>query len=154
MFLPLFVITLCVLLDRFTKWIALHKLTHPVELAPFLNLTLVFNKGFLFGLGNRWEGIIKELLYLGIPTLFVLAVLYTTFRVKDKTLQTALSLIAAGGIGNLLDRLLKGQVVDFIDFHVGKWHYPAFNVADICVSLGVILLLFYLLSHRKESFNS
>ena len=61
---------------------------------------------------------------------------------KSPVLQnTAFAMIAGGAIGNLIDRLNQGYVVDFILFHIGRWHYPAFNVADACITIGLILFL-------------
>ncbi len=144
----------CVILDQLSKWAVVGFLNKPVELTPFLNLTRVFNEGFLFGLGRNWSGALKEFFYLGVPTLFVVAVAVAAFRVKNRWLKVALTLIAAGGTGNLIDRFLRGEVVDFIDFHLGYWHYPAFNIADICVSSGILLAFLALFIPPKGGFSS
>jgi len=131
----------CLLLDQVTKYLFWNLLREPLHLLPFLDFAKAFNKGFVFGLFQHSEGLLKTLSYYGIPILIVLLLLWGIFRVRDTLVGLGLALILGGGLGNLLDRLLLGGVRDFIDFHIGDWHYPTFNVADICVSLGILLLL-------------
>lgn len=149
MILP-FVVIFCILLDQITKLLAQEYLKgKSIEIFPFLDFTLVYNRGFAFGLFHQTEGILKELFYYGIPLIVVFALLGVIVRIKDNFLRFAVALILSGGIGNLIDRLFLGRVRDFIDFHIGKWHYPAFNVADVCVSLGMAMLIFYYLFKEK-----
>ena len=141
-----------VFLDQLTKFLAETYLKGKnLEVFPFLDLTLVYNRGFAFGFFNESGGILKALFYYGVPVLVVLTLFVLLFKVKDKLLRFSLSLLIAGGVGNLIDRLFLGRVRDFIDFHIGSWHYPAFNVADICVSLGIALLIFHYLFEKRET---
>jgi signal peptidase II len=149
--IPLLAVFLCLLLDRVSKYLALKYLKSPMEVLPFLNFDLVYNTGFVFGIAQSWSGFLKPFLYIGIPLALVVLTFYFTLKVKGKVESYALALITGGGISNLWDRLLYGKVVDFIDFHIGSWHYPTFNVADICVSVGIaILVLKLFLLKRKE----
>ncbi len=132
----------CLFLDQLTKYLVF-RLEEPIRILPFLSIVKVQNEGFVFGTFQHWDGFFKDLFYYGIPTLIVLGLVYYLFKTSDRWTGLALALIAGGGIGNMLDRLLLGKVRDFIDFHVGNWHYPAFNVADVCISAGIALLLFY-----------
>jgi signal peptidase II len=70
------------------------------------------------------------------------------------SLNLSLALIAGGAIGNLVDRLSQGYVVDFILFHIGQWHYPAFNIADACITIGLILYLIENFRSKKQVENS
>lgn len=135
---------LVVVLDQGTKWLALGMLDpyRPVPLIPSLNFTLMFNDGaafsFLSGAGGwqRW-------LFAGFALAMSVALLIWLLRLgsRERLTAAALSLVLGGAVGNLIDRMVTGRVVDFIDFYVGKWHWPAFNVADSAITLGVILLL-------------
>jgi len=138
----------CLLLDQATKYLVWERVKFSVDLLPFLSFTKTTNSGFTFGLFQQEEGFIKAVAFIGIPTLFMLLLLGVLFRIRDPLKGVALALILGGGIGNLLDRFLLGEVRDFIDFHIGQWHYPTFNVADICITSGALLLLFGYLRER------
>lgn len=141
-----------VVLDQATKWIAEGLLqpyvAHPV--VPMLNLTLMYNEGaafsFLAGAGGwqRW-------FFIGFASLMtvVLTVWLLRLPARDRLTAAALALIVGGAVGNLIDRVLTGRVVDFIDVYYGDWHWPAFNIADSAISVGVVLML--ILAMRKES---
>jgi signal peptidase II len=143
---------LVVVLDQATKWLAVGLLDpyRPVSIAPLLNLTLMYNEGaafsFLAGAGGwqRWffSG-------FAVAMTVVLVVWLLRLRPHERLMAAALSLVAGGAVGNLIDRLLTGRVVDFIDFYVRDWHWPAFNIADSAIAVGVVLLL--LTSFRDES---
>ena len=138
------------LLDRVTKILAVKELHHPVDLIPsFLTLRFVENRGAAFSLFAGSSETVRKLFLLVIPVAVVLAVFYYAFTRRDLSLRlsVALGLIAGGALGNLYDRFLRGSVTDFIDFHLGSYHYPTFNVADVGVFLGTVLLIF---SFRKS----
>lgn len=133
-----------VILDQLAKWWALAALPfrQPVELLPFFNLTLVFNRGaafsFLAGAGG-WQ----RLLFIGLA-LAIAAVLATWLARsawRRRPLAATLALILGGAIGNVIDRVRFGHVVDFLDFHLAGWHWPAFNIADAAITVGAIGLL-------------
>jgi signal peptidase II len=135
---------LVVVLDQATKWLAVGVLEpyRPLPVAPLLNLTLMYNEGaafsFLSGAGGwqRW-------LLAGFAMVMLIALLIWLLRLRssERLVAVALSFVIGGAVGNLMDRLGTGRVVDFIDFYVGDWHWPAFNVADSAITLGVVLLL-------------
>lgn len=130
-------------LDQASKWLALGKLTlhESIPLAPFLNLTLVFNKGAAFGFLSTASGW-QNLFFIGIAMVATAVILYLLRRTgaKDRFMAVALMLILGGAIGNLIDRLLYGHVVDFIDVYYGAWHWPAFNVADSAITVGAVMI--------------
>ncbi len=132
-----------ILCDQLSKLSIMHAYaygeSHP--LTSFFNLVLVYNPGAAFsflakaGGWQRWAFIA-----LGIA-----AALFITYLLKrhsgQKLFCTALSLILGGALGNVVDRLLYGHVIDFLDFHLRGWHWPAFNVADSAITCGAILLI-------------
>ena len=133
-----------VLLDFWTKHLASQNLTlyRPVEITGWLNLTLAHNEGaafsFLAGAGGwqRW-------FFSAVAVIISLVLMIWLWRLPNRSrlLPVAISLVLGGAIGNLIDRIRYGYVVDFIDVHYGGWHWPAFNVADSVIVIGVILLL-------------
>lgn len=141
-------------LDQLTKWLALQYLTRHVEVAvtPFLNLTLVYNRGAAFGFLNDaagWQHFFFVALAL-IASAVIVYLLHKTRR-SNPVVSVALALILGGAIGNLVDRLVYGHVVDFIDIYVRSWHWPAFNVADSAISVGAALLVVDMLSVRGRT---
>jgi len=135
---------LVVVLDQATKWLAeaLLEPFRPVALMPLLNLTLMYNEGAAFsflanaGGWQRW-------FFAGFALVMTLALTLWLLRLDrgERATAAALSLIIGGAIGNLIDRVQTGRVVDFIDFYVANWHWPAFNVADSAITVGILLLL-------------
>lgn len=127
-------------------------LYEPVPIIPYFNLTLMHNTGAAFSLLNdaggwqRWffagtaiiaSGIVMRWLYK-LPT-------------QRYCAASGLSLVLGGALANLWDRLTLGYVIDFLDFYVGQWHWPAFNLADSAIVIGVILLIIDGLSKRSEN---
>ena len=110
-------------------------------LAPFFNLVLVFNKGAAFSLLAAAQGW-QTLLFALIAVVASAIISFLIVRNQGKSLFCgALALILGGALGNLYDRLVYGQVVDFLDFHAAGWHWPAFNVADSAITLGAAILI-------------
>jgi signal peptidase II len=156
MTLVLLLAAVIVVADQVSKAAALAHLLpgHPVVLADdWLSLTLVMNPGLAFGLLGTleptWRWVVAA---LSIIALLVLA------RVALRVLPTgglagviAIGLIFGGAVGNLIDRARFGAVVDFVDVHWHGWHWPAFNVADSAISIGVALLAFRLLTERQAT---
>jgi signal peptidase II len=156
MTLVLVLAAVVVVLDQVTKAVALAHLIpgHPLVLAErWLSLTLVMNPGLAFGLLGTvppaWRWVVAA---LSIVALLVLA------RVALRVLPTggvtgviAIGLIFGGAVGNLIDRARFGAVVDFVDVHWRTWHWPAFNVADSAISVGVTLLALRLLRERAPA---
>lgn len=120
------------------------------EVLPFFNLAMVWNYGVTFGLFSQdsaWPLII-------FSALIVLVLVVWLFKVpmSDKFVIIGLSLVIGGALGNIADRVRYGAVVDFLDFHLGGWHYPAFNVADMAIVLGIAILLYdgLILERKRE----
>jgi len=128
-----------VALDLWTKRWATEQLAYhePVEvLGQFVRLNYTRNSGVAFGLG---AGLPFPYYLFSIAAVAVILYLFIRQRVSGRGRQTALSLILGGAIGNLVDRLRTGEVVDFIEIGWDRWHWPVFNVADSAVTMGVIL---------------
>ena len=139
------------LLDILTKTASLHILHPftPVKIIPgFFSLSLVFNRGAAFGILPGAAAIFMILALATIVSIFVFA-----WRSKAAPLvrKIALGLICGGAVGNLLDRIRFGHVVDFLDFYLRGWHWPAFNVADSSLCIGAGLLLWKALFQRPPS---
>jgi len=146
----LLTVFLTFLLDRITKFLAVKELYHPVSVIPSLfSLRLAENRGAAFSLFSSGNEVVRKLFLLFIPAAVVLFIFYYAFSRKDLNykLSISLGLIAGGALGNLYDRIFYGRVVDFIDFHFRNYHYPTFNVADMGVFIGTLLLL---VSYRKS----
>jgi signal peptidase II len=143
-----------VVLDQLTKAIALDRLA-PGAAVPlidgFLTLTLIWNPGLAFGLlagvptGWRW---VVALLSLGALVVLVRVALHVLPR-SGFIDHATLGLIFGGAVGNLIDRARFGAVVDFVDVFYRSWHWPAFNVADSAITIGVALLALRLVTERK-----
>lgn len=139
-------------LDQLTKWAALRWLDPfaPLVVAPFFNLVLVWNRGVSFGM-FREAGDYGPWLLTALA-LLIGALLVVWLRREQRPLsRLALWLVLAGAVGNVIDRLRFGAVVDFLDFHALGYHWPAFNVADsaICIGAGLILVDSLLLSPTR-----
>ena len=133
--------------DRVTKILAERSLSmgNPVEVIPGLfQLTLVHNTGMAFGLLSSASIPGKAWLLTAVSAGLLVAIVWFAWRAGPLTTMTTVGIVAmlAGAIGNILDRLLYGYVVDFFDFYVGSAHWPAFNIADamICTGVGLLIL--------------
>lgn len=117
----------------------------------FFDLTYVRNPGAAFGFLARTSPAFRSFFFSGVAVAAILFILYFLFREKEAglTLTLSLGLIIGGAAGNLLDRIRFGEVVDFLDFSIGGYHWPAFNAADAAISVGACLLL-YEIFKRKE----
>ncbi|MFH1122933.1 MAG: signal peptidase II [Pseudomonadota bacterium] len=140
-FLPLAVIAL----DQITKVVVsrilqLHE-TVPVIRGLF-NLVHLRNRGIAFGLLNRPgnDYVFYLLTIVTIGAVLLMLFWFTRLRDEDRRIKFGLSLIIGGAVGNLIDRLRLNEVIDFLDFHIGPYHWPAFNVADSAITVGTIWL--------------
>ncbi len=150
-------VTLFILVsDQVTKQMIIARMTlystTPV-IPGVLQLTLVTNFGALFGLFDDLASPVRTVLFTLVPLIAIGLILVFQYRttVSDSLAQTGLALILGGAIGNLIDRLRFGYVIDFLDIFVGEYHWPAFNVADSSICIGVALLFLDLLrkGHRR-----
>jgi len=133
-----------ILADQLTKLWALSSLSlyEPIRIFPIFNLTLAFNHGAAFsflGDAGGWQ----RWLFIGLAmTVSLVLILWLAKTPKSKLwLTIGLTLILGGAIGNVIDRVSLHYVVDFLDFHWNEWHYPTFNVADIAITFGAVLLV-------------
>ena len=130
-------------IDQASKLWALSALSESSQsVLPFFNLHLTFNTGVAFSMP------IPKMAIIILTTFFLGGVVWWLFRKTSSLLeQIGLVMVLAGGIGNLLDRILRGEVIDFLSF----WSFPVFNVADICITIGVCFLFW---SQIKQTSNS
>ena len=131
-------------LDQATKLWAAAALDYgvPVAVLPFFNLTLVHNTGAAFSFladAGGWQR--AFFIVLSSVVSVVLIAWLRRLPPASRLLGVALALVLGGAVGNLVDRVAYGYVIDFVDLHAGGWHWPAFNVADSAISCGVVLLL-------------
>jgi len=139
--------------DQLTKhWVlGSMRLLEGVAVTPFFNLVLVFNAGASFSFladAGGWQKWFFVVLALAISAWLVVMLRQ---HAQERLLPTALALILGGALGNVIDRLRFDAVVDFLDFHVAGWHFPAFNVADSAISVGVGLMLLHQFLQSRES---
>lgn len=140
-------------LDQISKfWMLVHfHLMESLAVTPFFNLFLVFNPGASFSFladAGGWQKWFFTILALSV-SLWLLMLLRQ--HAQERLLPTALSLILGGALGNVIDRLRLGAVVDFLDFHFAGHHFPAFNVADSAISIGVALMLIHQFFYAAKS---
>jgi lipoprotein signal peptidase len=131
--------------DQGSKWWVLHGLDLPAigqrVLLPVLNLTMVWNRGVTFGLFNGNESWWGHLALAVIALAVVVALWFWLRRAESRVVAIAVGAIGGGAVGNVIDRLRFGAVVDFIDFHIGAWHWYVFNIADSAIVCGVAALI-------------
>ena len=149
--LNLLIVSIIILIiDQFTKAIIVSRfdLFESIPVVPFFNLTFVVNYGFAFGFLNSpsLNQIIVSIFILSIIIYF----LYLLVKTQDPIFKTCLILILSGALGNFFDRIFRGYVVDFIDIYVFNYHWPAFNIADSCISVGFVILIFNILFLNKK----
>jgi signal peptidase II len=132
--------------DRATKLLvtATMQLGESIPLVPgFLSLTYVRNRGAAFGLfanaSETWR--VAFLIVVALGAIAALAWLFTSLPRAARWQRAAAASVIAGALGNLYDRIVYGEVVDFVDVYVNTWHWPAFNVADSCITVGVVVLV-------------
>ena len=145
-----------VILDQLTKHLVLATFGKDAcvevseRVTAFFDLVSTCNRGMSFGLFNG-DGGLNALLFSLVAAAIVTALIYWLRRVESPLLAIAIGLIIGGAIGNVADRIRFGAVVDFLDFHAGSWHWPAFNVADSAISIGVAVMLVDGLLLRREA---
>jgi signal peptidase II len=138
------------MLDQVTKfWVTLHiPLHYSIAVVDgFFSLTHIRNSGVAFGLFAGHQSEYKALFFIVVSTVAIIAILSIFHQLPGfkKAARTGLILIFSGAIGNLIDRILHGEVIDFIDFFYNGTHWPAFNVADACITIGVGFMIYDLI---------
>ena len=135
----IFIFLLLLLSDLITKYIVFNyiDLFQFIKITSFLDITHIHNFGVSFGL---FSGIIPSLVLIIVGLLVVFFIIYLYFNSKDKLERWGLFIIICGAIGNIIDRLINGYVIDFIYFHFNQYYWPAFNFADIYIGIMMIIL--------------
>jgi signal peptidase II len=135
---------LIVIVDQLTKALAVeHLLGQPgVDITPFFKLVLSYNTGAAFSIlddAGGWQNIF--FIAVAVVVCAVIIVMLRGIGQRDRQVSVALLLILGGALGNLIDRIWLGYVVDFLDLYYRDWHWPTFNVADSAISIGAVLLV-------------
>tara|TARA_Y100001970_G_C14251207_1_gene872042 strand:- start:5495 stop:5947 length:453 start_codon:yes stop_codon:yes gene_type:complete len=125
------------------EYVDLHKF---IYVTSFLDITHIHNFGVSFGL---FAGIISPLILVLISSLVVIFLFYLMIISKDSLEKMGLVVIIAGAMGNIIDRLFNGYVIDFIYFHYKDFYWPAFNFADIYITIGIIMILLSIINKIK-----
>jgi signal peptidase II len=152
---PWYLLALVVIvLDHLTKWLATHMLDYaqPVVLLPVLDLTLLHNRGAAFSFlsdAGGWQRWFFAAIALGVSGW--IAWWLRTLPAGKAWLAMALALILGGALGNLIDRVLLGYVVDFISVHWGPHYFPAFNIADSAITVGAVMMVIDTLFLEREA---
>ncbi|KAF0158852.1 MAG: signal peptidase II [Syntrophaceae bacterium] len=142
-------------LDQITKSAITSRLTlhesYPV-INGFFNLVYVMNPGAAFGFLANASETFRYIFFTGITVLATGLIIYYLFKSNPRNLMlvSSLTLIFGGAVGNLIDRLRFGAVVDFLDVYIGTAHWPAFNVADSAITVGAILMIWEMILNRKN----
>ena len=156
LFLVLGVLLIVLVLDQISKILIVSNIEFATQIPvidKFFNLTLAYNKGAAFGIFADIKNDLLRHFLLGSATsiaIFTLLYLLINEFKNDKISQIAVGLILGGALGNITDRIRIGHVVDFLDFYYGGYHWPAFNVADSAICIGVFLLVI----KRSSSVNN
>lgn len=142
-----------VIADQVTKFIILREVglhaTIPV-IPGFFHITHVQNPGGAFGFLASQSALVRGILFLAVSTLAVGLVLWFYHKTPPthRWLAVAFALIFGGAIGNLIDRVRIGKVIDFLDFFIDGWHWPAFNVADSAITVGITIFIIHVIGGR------
>ncbi len=144
---------LVLFLDQASKWLVVQsmQLYQSIPLMPGFNLTYVHNTGAAFSLlseAGGWQRWFFAFIALAISVILTLWLM--RLKQHETLMAAALSLILGGAIGNLVDRLLYGYVIDFLDLYYQNWHWPAFNIADSAICVGVAFMLLESSIHKKS----
>jgi signal peptidase II len=150
----LWIALVVIVLDQITKQLAsnLLEMYQPVALMPMFNWTLMHNTGAAFSFLSDQAG--WQRWFFTLIALLVSAVLIawtSKLKANEKGQAIAFALVLGGALGNVIDRIAYGYVIDFIDVYYKQWHWPAFNIADSAISIGVVLLIIESFrQHKRE----
>lgn len=117
----------------------------------FFNIVYVLNPGAAFSILHDMNESYRQLFFVSITIIAIFIILYIFIQEKSKVSIIGFALILSGAIGNLIDRIYLGKVVDFLDFYYSSYHFPAFNIADSCITIGVVLIIIDMLFINKKS---
>ena len=139
-----------ILFDQLTKILVIRNfdLYESMSIFPLFNLTFVVNYGFAFGFLNNSS--LNQIIVICVIFSIIAYFLFLLFKTQDQFFRFSLILVLSGAIGNFIDRVMHGFVIDFIDIYLGSYHWPAFNIADSSITLGFILIMFNILFLNKK----
>ncbi len=140
-------------IDQATKWWILYDVMQPprvIEVTSFFNMVLAWNRGVSFGMFSSVNEYGPHLL-TGLAVAIVLGLGVWLYKAETRFTARALGLIIGGALGNVIDRVEFGAVVDFLDFHIMGYHWPAFNVADSAICIGAAMLILESLFQQGKS---
>ncbi len=140
-------IVLGVALDQVTKYLITSNMEFEAQIPiieNFFYITHWRNKGAAWGILQN-----GRLLFIPLTIVISIVLIYILFKTNSRMLKFSLSLILAGAIGNLIDRVFVGSVVDFLQFFIGSYPFPVFNVADMMVDIGAFILIVYMIFFQK-----
>ena len=152
-------ILFCMALDQAVKEIIARNVplysSHPV-IPGFFNITRIHNRGAIFGAFNQTGNHLVFAALTGTSLLALGLVAYYFFKTpaSERLMKISLSLIIAGALGNFVDRIARGYVIDFLDFYIRDEHFPFFNVADSCITIGAFLMLIIFLRRKPACSQS
>ncbi|WP_320203635.1 signal peptidase II [Agrobacterium rosae] len=137
---PLLMVVFVLAFDQAVKFVIVHLVMNPpqpIEVTPFFNVVLVYNRGISFGMLADFIGAAPQL-FSWLKLLIVMGLIAWAYKTKVFAERLALCIIAGGALGNISDRFLNGAVTDYLNFHWNGLHWPAFNIADIAVVGGAV----------------
>ena len=146
------IVLLIILIDfLLKKWMLslLFETPKQIILTSFFNLTPVWNNGISFGLMSAQPELVRFI--IPILALFVVVFLIYQLHIQKPLQQIGSALITGGAIGNVIDRILYGKVIDFLDFHLAGYHWPTFNIADVAICAGVAIWIYVIMWSSSTS---
>lgn len=154
--LLIFLFSIILIADQVTKLYVVNTipLYGHIRILSFLNISHIENAGIAFGLLSEFKNLPLQKLLIIIYIVIIALLIY--FFIKDyhrKIAKYGYTLIIAGAIGNLIDRIRIGRVIDFIDFHIKDWHYPSFNIADSSITIGIIVILLDFIINKEGKYG-
>lgn len=155
---PAIVACLIVIIDQITKAAVVKHLilyrTIPV-IDGFFNLTHIHNPGGAFGFLANQSQIVRSFFFLIVSFAAMVFIVYFYCKTPKKYFffRVCLAMIFGGALGNLIDRIRLGKVVDFLDFYIGNLHWPAFNIADSAITIGIVIYVFHIFFNKVPEFG-
>jgi signal peptidase II len=147
------IIGIVLVIDQLTKYVIEKRvrLYEIITVIPgFFNITHVRNKGAAFSLFSGAPGAFRSVFFTSVSLVAIAVIAMFIKKTRERLLIVSFSLIAGGALGNLIDRVRYGEVVDFIQWYVKSWYWPSFNVADSAISIGVTLLAIDMLFQKSQ----
>jgi signal peptidase II len=145
------IIILLIAADQLSKHLLIkyfHNDGAEIILLPFVSIVYLWNRGVSFGMFAKLE--YSNYIFMAFAIIITSVLSYLLLRTKKKLEIVSYCLIISGAVGNIIDRILYGAVFDFIYFHVGEFHWPAFNIADSVISIGVMFLIINFIYYEKQ----